>query len=479
MTAEVTAKQGSGRHCYSLLFSWWLRLSWQRVLFLFLGVVSVLTLLDEVVWDKHLHHADAAAPARRQTTRKTQQHCRQTNSSTMNAAIILFGVPKDFSTVWEWYQRNLILVNPYVHFHVTMHKYSDVTVLTNPKNNEKNVTIETLSEIKSILEDNTSATKRIPHAVVQSRQAEYDKSLEWINEKIHIKGRMDQPPWDENTLRNMFRQGNSMALAYLEAAASSQKFDMYIFLRSDTLLTAPLILPCPNATEVEDGLVARFPPDDLWLPSWQVHKDEYVDRLAVAGMRVANLYAHAKIQGMRMLVQDNAVKKIRNSEHMLYLWLKNPLNVHRVNVRRMPTDWAPLVRIRGGGKLNKRDFGTHLHPQGTANLVLAVLSLVGLLGGCLVSRNHHYRSLQSGLGLHSCRRWRRNVADDDDEDGYGRTFLTATTESLSLSTSLDEEEHGATQSNVTPIGVNGRTATAITTTSGRLHVRKQHVQPSN
>lgn len=63
-------------------------------------------------------------------------------------ALILFGVPKHFDLIWKSYNKNLVLQNPDTQFRIYFHYYKDLTTLTNVKNGEIGIEIESLEEIK-------------------------------------------------------------------------------------------------------------------------------------------------------------------------------------------------------------------------------------------------------------------------------------------------------------------------------------------
>uniref|UniRef100_A0A8J9SGK4 Uncharacterized protein n=1 Tax=Phaeodactylum tricornutum TaxID=2850 RepID=A0A8J9SGK4_PHATR len=265
--------------------------------------------------------------------------------------MVLFGVPKEFPTVWRFYRNNLMDANPEIHFSVAIHLYSDIQVLTNLKNNETSVAIASADDIRAIL-SNTNAT------VVQSSQLEYDQSLTWIRPE-HVVGRMKAPPWTVDTMKNMFRQGNSMLLAYQEAVRSFPDADGYLFARSDTLLIRPTVLQTRNVQA-----------NDLYLPSWQVFKDEYVDRFAYAGgQAAASVYAESKAIAFAEYIRSDRDDFWRCSERLLRIYIEEynnntsrsnsgsdrPFTVS-VHLESRKLKWAPLLRVRGGGMLNERDY---------------------------------------------------------------------------------------------------------------------------
>ena len=285
-------------------------------------------------------------------------------------AILLFGVPKEFNVIWDAYQQNIIQQNPHVFFCVSMHMYQDVKKLTNDKNREVGVAIESVDTIHSVLHKcdpsgpsslssppgHSSCPKVTLHL---TNQEDFDKTLQWIKPK-HT-GSFDPCCWSVDTLKNMFRQGNSIQEAYWSSINNTEcKPDTFIFARSDTLLTSPISIP-------ETG---QLPPNQLWVPSWQVWPDfEYVDRFAVAGLNTAKAYASAKAQVFKRYIQEyngppnhDHEAALRNSEKMLKKWLDSDEN-EQIKVKCQPKDWAKLTRVRAGGVLDRRDasdFGVPL-----------------------------------------------------------------------------------------------------------------------
>lgn len=286
------------------------------------------------------------------------------------AAFVLFGLPKSFPVIWRAYKRNLVDNNPHVHFDVSMHIYSDIKQLTNPKNGEVNVEMESASTLIDTIGQGDEV-------LVQTSQADFDaKNLTWLagDHLVHF-----GPGWTLNTMKNMFRQGNSMAQSYQHALRKGKEYRIFVFARPDTFLADKVDIDC-NMDEAE-----------LRLPSWQVHDDdEYNDRFAIAGRSAARIYIQAKAEGffdyVRRGDEGNLAKGVNfwnsvevwlqrlhesifptkvdastqtgkgdwNSEHLLWRWL----NENSVNVKKGPRQWAPLLRIRGNGVVNWRDTRT-------------------------------------------------------------------------------------------------------------------------
>lgn len=324
------------------------------------------------------------------TTTTTTKKC---PSSDITASILLFGVPKSFQVVWDAYRTNIIKANPHVlHFRVYIHLYSDLTVLTNLKNNEVGVKIESREEILSVLGGDSQ--QQATTVVVTSRQGDFDATLKDFVTDEFVHQYFDGKDWTAETIRNMFRQGNSIKLVYSKAAAdeaSSQKNPnhVYIFARSDTLLLRPIHIPCTGVLE-----------NDIYVPGWQVYEDEHVDRFAMAGSVASSIYAEAKTTTTVLEIASRN-SSLRNSEKIMKLWLdaaaaaaesSNNLNVHV-----MPSNWAPLIRVRGANQLlNGRDYETHIgHAR---RLLTRAIFLLVLLGGvvccCRQSRNKQSRSLE-------------------------------------------------------------------------------------
>lgn len=232
----------------------------------------------------------------------------QSQGSCMPVSLVLFGVPKHFSHVWTHYLEHIVRPNPHVQFELHMHMYSDLSNFTNPKNNEINVTTETPSDIQSILISKTRGVIRwnrdaLNMTLITSSQTEYDESLSWLEprdveqfEKLSLE-----------TIKNIFRQGNSMQQSYLSAFTQSLLHNVtidriYFFLRSDTLLVAPIKIPC---------IMSR---NELHIPSWQtIGNPQYNDRAALAGSLAAQKYARAKSNPFREYIIAARNKEELNS----------------------------------------------------------------------------------------------------------------------------------------------------------------------
>jgi hypothetical protein len=259
----------------------------------------------------------------------------------LNAALLLFGVPKSFQYIWNAYLTNVIKRNPHVHFEVYMHMYSDLhqNPFSSVRSSEVNSTLESPEEIRAIL------YKGIPNVhLFTSSQSEFDKEeLSWMNAAKYNFGKGGPGGYNEQTVKNIFRQGNSIKTVY-SANASSQTYDVYIFARSDTYLLSPIDLPCSGLGEQE-----------LHVPSW--HKWGGInDRFALAGPAAAKIYA-AKSDAAKEAVikyhQKNIIfgKVPHNSETVL----KQFLHSNSLKVTQVEKNWAKLLRIRGGGKIHGLD----------------------------------------------------------------------------------------------------------------------------
>ena len=321
--------------------------------------------------------------AERNTTRIYWQSSSSTkdSGSCVSISLILFGVPKEFPRVWNHYLEHIVKPNPSIPFEAHMHMYSDLTLFTNAKNNEVNVTTESPSDIQRTL--NSSREKlgqwntSLPMKLITSDQEQYDENLWWLE------------PTDVSqftglsfgTLKNIFRQGNSIQQAYVSASAQPLliqkiKYDrVYLFLRSDTLLVAPLILPCSG-----------LPKNEIHLPSWQTRgHPEYNDRAALAGSMAAYKYARAKTAPFRHYIiaarkedgkgmlriprnRRTGLQILHNPEKMLKMYLDSDDDGMLNIVERNDTDFQ-LIRVRSGGEFHDakrwcinqkglRDFGS-------------------------------------------------------------------------------------------------------------------------
>eukprot|EP00581_Thalassiosira_minuscula_P030742 CAMPEP_0183762424 /NCGR_PEP_ID=MMETSP0739-20130205/9060_1 /TAXON_ID=385413 /ORGANISM="Thalassiosira miniscula, Strain CCMP1093" /LENGTH=557 /DNA_ID=CAMNT_0026000701 /DNA_START=271 /DNA_END=1944 /DNA_ORIENTATION=+ len=241
-----------------------------------------------------------------------------TTTSCVPVTLLLFGVPKEFAHIWNHYLEHIVRANPHIQFELHMHMYSDLTSFSNAKNNEMNVITESPSEVRRILNNTMQIIREwkdvnmtIPMTLVTSPQKDYDTSLGWLEEA-------DTEQFNKlslDTLKNMFRQGNSIQQAYLSSSSLSDNSPLlfhnnnnmkeettttmnnnktYLFLRSDTLLIKPLSIPCT-------GLPANY----IQIPSWQTGCcPEYNDRTASAGHLAAYEYARAKSDVFRRYIVD-------------------------------------------------------------------------------------------------------------------------------------------------------------------------------
>lgn len=304
------------------------------------------------------------------------------SSTCVSASLILFGVPKEFSHIWKNYLKYIVNQNPKIQFEAHMHMYSDLsTNFNNAKNNESNTTTESLLDVERILIKGMGPMNvTIPTKLVTSPQKKYDETeLMWIEERdtkslSHL---------TIDTLKNIFRQGNSLQQAYISASSHSllqnmtaKKMDnkIYIFLRSDTLLISPIDISC-------SGMATN----ELHIPSWQTKgHPEYNDRAAMAGSAAAYIYAKAKSDIFREMIIDrrnekgeeklkwasaaataklpqpwtwpwqlgNDPEKLHNPEKMLKLYLDNENDGDvKLTVKERELSWAKLIRIRSNGIL--------------------------------------------------------------------------------------------------------------------------------
>eukprot|EP00581_Thalassiosira_minuscula_P000510 CAMPEP_0183746256 /NCGR_PEP_ID=MMETSP0737-20130205/66656_1 /TAXON_ID=385413 /ORGANISM="Thalassiosira miniscula, Strain CCMP1093" /LENGTH=648 /DNA_ID=CAMNT_0025981943 /DNA_START=317 /DNA_END=2263 /DNA_ORIENTATION=+ len=209
-----------------------------------------------------------------------------TTTSCVPVTLLLFGVPKEFAHIWNHYLEHIVRANPHIQFELHMHMYSDLTSFSNAKNNEMNVITESPSEVRRILNNTMQIIREwkdvnmtIPMTLVTSPQKDYDTSLGWLEEA-------DTEQFNKlslDTLKNMFRQGNSIQQAYLSSSSLSDNSPLlfhnnnnmkeettttmnnnktYLFLRSDTLLIKPLSIPCTglpaNYIQLEEADTEQF-----------------------------------------------------------------------------------------------------------------------------------------------------------------------------------------------------------------------------
>ena len=279
------------------------------------------------------------------------------NKECVSAAIILFGVPKSFKYIWDAYLTNIANRNPHLNFTVHMHMYDDLhqKPFSNSRTKERNVTLETPEYVRAIL-NNT-----IPSNCVTSSQSTFDNAeLTWVKNEMT---RTLSSSFNIHTVKNVFRQGNSMKEAYQSATSTRGEkqhhdgYGIYVFARSDTLLLSPIDIPCA-------GLGDR----EIQLPTWQPWGG-YNDRFALAGPAAADIYIKAKTIGFKKMFMDrpqngvddvnnmNTNMKWDNTETMLKVWLDNANE--GVEIISSLTNWAQLLRVRSGGLIHLTDSKQH------------------------------------------------------------------------------------------------------------------------
>jgi hypothetical protein len=265
---------------------------------------------------------------------------------------------KCFQYIWLSYVRNLIQQNPHVDFSIHLHMY-DLKVVTTPRNWEKEAPVDSLKTVHEIIARSMifEDLPPIPVNIVTSNHTEFDQTrLSWLDPSDQI---FD---YDLHTKMNIFRQGNSMEHAFFSALGMRRPGEnlvmsngvrqcgnstVFLFLRSDTLLLSPIIIP-------NGGIASKSIIIPTW-ESWRGH--DYNDRLAMAGSHAAAIYAEAKTNGYKNMILNQKSKNISlyllgTSEGMLKSWLdkhENELNLTLLD------DWAKLVRIRANGLINGRD----------------------------------------------------------------------------------------------------------------------------
>ena len=304
-----------------------------------------------------------------ETDHTTNASSSSLSSKCVSVTLILCGVPKMFSHIWEAYLANIVHRNPNIQFEAHMHMYSDLSNFSNPRNNEINAMLQSPTDIQHVFELGSADINMtvIPTKLIISPQERFDRDgLSWMKgiDTRAFSG------FSLDTIKNIFRQGNSMQQAYLSATDQSllsnmtsekMKKKVYLFLRSDTLLVSPIDIPC--------GGIAQ---NQIDIPSWHSWGG-YNDRFAMAGSLAAYKYARAKsvdtfkdiIIDQRNNTEKTWYNSYQNTEGLLKLWLDHWVWLYngdydkgssKVNVMEREGDWAKLIRVRAGGIMNDLDL---------------------------------------------------------------------------------------------------------------------------
>jgi len=271
------------------------------------------------------------------------------------AALILFGVPKQFSFVWKSYMLNIIMRNPRIEFEVYMHMYSDLhqKPFSNRRNKEFNATLESPDEIQAILDKGD-----ITVMLTTSLQSMFEESeLSWLEQNDTS---FFHRSYTFQTLQNMFRQGNSLKEAFQNHQRHNNNHSnddiVYIFARSDTFLMSPVDIPCSGFGNHVDIVVPR------WAGA---NNGGYNDRFAVAAGQLAAKVYVSKVEGYKEAILALRSKpSFTTSEILLKNWL---VLGHKLNVTEVEDikAWA-LLRVRADGRIDFRD----VHQFGIKNASL-------------------------------------------------------------------------------------------------------------
>ena len=230
-------------------------------------------------------------------------------------AIVLFGVPKKFDLVWHAYCKRIIYMNQRP-MDIFMHVYIDIETVSTPRNGEYNASVTKLDEVLEIFNRTGTNVK-----FIKSSQKEFDESLSWIYDTE------DYYKNNYTSMKNVFRQANSLLLAY--ESANERKYDTFLFLRSDTFLCEEIDL--------------SVPPRGIITPGW--HKWRGVnDRIALADAREAKIYASRGEAYKHYLLSGI----VNNTESLLEKWLKD-MGSRVIE----DEDFGFCIRLRGNIKLSK------------------------------------------------------------------------------------------------------------------------------
>ena len=103
----------------------------------------------------------------------------------IQASMVLFGVPKMFKYIFKSYVRNIIEQNPHVDFSVHLHMYHDLLMVNTPRNGEQGIPAETpesvLAMTRSLMEDSSSIN------FITSNQTAFDQTLSsWLGQSDRL-----------------------------------------------------------------------------------------------------------------------------------------------------------------------------------------------------------------------------------------------------------------------------------------------------
>ena len=231
-------------------------------------------------------------------------------------AMVMFGVPKKFNLVWHSYYRRIVDFN-HRHIDVYMHFYTDVETINTPRNGEINTPVSTFNEVLREFNRTNTTVK-----FITSSQTRFDKTLDdWI---YQVK---DVYKNNYTSIKNVFRQANSLALAFGEI--NQTLYDTYIFLRSDTYLM--------NFVDLSTS------PRGIITPGWQTYNGVN-DRIAIARPEEAKIYA-ARGFGYKKYMENGSNL---NTEQLLQKWMRER------GARSIVEDKFPyVIRLRANMRLSE------------------------------------------------------------------------------------------------------------------------------
>ena len=124
------------------------------------------TIINNEASPPHVGNISASFDVLRSPETKENKQC-------ISAALVVFGVPKEFQSIWKAYLKNIVTRNPHITFKAHMHMYSDLHEhpFSNVRSNEKNAKLESPDSIQAILDKGP-----IPANLITSPQSRFDQT---------------------------------------------------------------------------------------------------------------------------------------------------------------------------------------------------------------------------------------------------------------------------------------------------------------
>lgn len=243
-----------------------------------------------------------------------------------SCAIVLFGLYKNVSTTWPSVYKNVVSQDECESYDIYTHFYTDVKSTSNHRNNEHNVSIDSM---QTVLQHLGSAN----YAMI--RDIFYDSSLESEVNLVWVDNAFDSYNNHHKSIRNMIYQATSLKFSCELMKHSHRPYSRYIFIRSDLFVWDNVLYP------------SMVKPHEVYVPEWHSWGGMN-DRFMISDKLGANMYCQRGFAYKLLLTSMKPLfykrNHMMNAEALLHLYM----TTHGINVVEMPaSDFPIMIRYRG------------------------------------------------------------------------------------------------------------------------------------